>query len=495
MKKIISLIIILFFITNSFSVFGFSLKKEYSEKQIVKTDSNVYDMIVIYPSEYSEEIQPLIDHKNNLTPSLKTIALSTEYIFSTYQGRDDAEKIKYCIKNSIEEWGINFVLLVGNRSKVPVRYVCPMPESVRKLLKILRPRSHVGEPFISDLYYADIYNSTGDYCSWDANNNDIFGESDIDFLNETSINTDLVDLYPDVYIGRLLCSNKSEVSITVNKIIFYEKNSYNQPWLKNIIICGGNEHKKINEFNLIKIFLGLYPSWEGQYIGNKIEKIMNDYYVKKLYASATRPIFRFIDNSEALTKSNIEKYFSIGAGFVLINAHGNPYVWATYAPGYFRKLLRMVPIGEDPKNMYGITDIKKLNNTEKLPIVVLNICSGADFSINSPTESPIGWEYVKHDSGGAIACFAIGHLGLVPAGYGCSEIFSGRMAINLFKSYKSGYDQTGEMLGNAVKKYLGEILIESEEEYPYFSHHALTLESWMLLGDPSLKIGGYLQNY
>ena len=491
MKKIISIIIVLFFIVNSFSVVSISLKKGSIKSQELKKNSNVYDMIVIFPSEFSEEIQPLIDHKNNLTPPVKTKALTTEFIFSNYQGRDDSEKIKYCIKNSIEDWGINFVLLIGNRSKVPVRYVCPIPELMRKIFKILKSRLHIAEPFISDLYYADIYDSTGDFCNWDANNNDLFGESDIDFKNETCVNLDRVDFNPDVYIGRLLCSNESEVIVSVNKIINYEKNSYNQPWLENMIICGGNEHKNIRELTLIKILLGLYPTWEGQYIGNHVENIMNDYKVIKLYASATRPILKFIYDSEPLTKENILKYFNSGAGFFLVSAHGNPYVWTTYAPGVLRRLLRMVPIGENPKNMYGILDIQKLNNSEKLPLVVLNICSGADFSINSPTESPIAWEYVKHPTGGAIACFALSHYGLVSKGYESTKIFSGHMAIDIFKSYKDGFNQPGAMLGNTVKKYLEDIDIDSEAEYQFFSYHALTLYSWMLLGDPSLKIGGY----
>ena len=53
------------------------------------------------------------------------------------------------------------------------------------------------EIFVSDLYYADIYNGTGGFSSWDSNTNNIFGEY------HWEGQTDAVDLHPDVYLTRL----------------------------------------------------------------------------------------------------------------------------------------------------------------------------------------------------------------------------------------------------------------------------------------------------
>ena len=50
--------------------------------------------------------------------------------------------------------------------------------------------------YLTDLYFADIYNPDGSFSSWDSNNNGIFGE-----WNATA--KDVVDMYPDVYVGRL----------------------------------------------------------------------------------------------------------------------------------------------------------------------------------------------------------------------------------------------------------------------------------------------------
>ncbi|RLF56546.1 MAG: peptidase C25, partial [Thermoplasmata archaeon] len=68
-----------------------------------------------------------------------------------YSGRDDAEKLKYAIKDAVEEYGIEYVLLVGGLSSpiksdtwlVPVRYDHLSYGDEKKTL--------------CDLYFADIY--------------------------------------------------------------------------------------------------------------------------------------------------------------------------------------------------------------------------------------------------------------------------------------------------------------------------------------------------
>ena len=37
-------------------------------------------------------------------------------------GIDVPESIKYYIKDAIENWNVKFVLLIGNKTKFPVRY-------------------------------------------------------------------------------------------------------------------------------------------------------------------------------------------------------------------------------------------------------------------------------------------------------------------------------------------------------------------------------------
>ena len=76
--------------------------------------------------------------------------------------------------------------------------------------------------FLSDLYFADIYDQNGNFSSWDDNNNGVFGE-----WPENGIAIDRPDLHPDVYLGRLPCRNVDEVRDVVRKIISYESRDWN----------------------------------------------------------------------------------------------------------------------------------------------------------------------------------------------------------------------------------------------------------------------------
>jgi hypothetical protein len=178
-------------------------------------------MVIIAPSEFSNALQPLINHKLNM--GVNTTLKVTEEIYSEYSGLDQAEKIKYFIKDAIETWGIDYVLLVGSIDKLPIR---------------ISYASFEGGGLLTDLYYADIYNDTGGFCSWDENGNGRYGEVYHDHHHTYDI--DGLDLFPDVNVGRLPCQNNAEVKTVVNKIIHYETETYGQSWFKNIILIGGD---------------------------------------------------------------------------------------------------------------------------------------------------------------------------------------------------------------------------------------------------------------
>ncbi|OYT62196.1 peptidase C25, partial [Thermoplasmatales archaeon ex4484_30] len=125
------------------------IKVNYEPPKKPLMQNDVYDLLIIAPSEFSDALQPLVEHKENYNISTKIVTIDEIYggTYFVVKGRDDAEKIKYFIKNAIEQWGIKYVLLVGNSEKFPIR----------------EAYAYDGEEayFISDLYYADIYNKDG----------------------------------------------------------------------------------------------------------------------------------------------------------------------------------------------------------------------------------------------------------------------------------------------------------------------------------------------
>jgi len=208
----------------------------YSDKIDIKIEYNapknniyfpqIYNLLIITPSEFKSYIRPLIDHKNNF--DVQTYLITLDEIYNSVTStRDNQEKIKLYIKNAIEDFGISYVLLVGGRKFQQNNWYLPVRYSN------LDDYSDFENGYISDLYYADIYkydaNNGYSFEDWDSNRNDVFGE-----WNRNSTIKDSLDLYPDVYIGRLACRNKLEVINVVNKIIDYETNTFNQNWFKYI---------------------------------------------------------------------------------------------------------------------------------------------------------------------------------------------------------------------------------------------------------------------
>ena len=443
-----------------------SFKKSYTN------NSSTFDLVIITPYEFSDSLSSLVDHKNSV--NIKTNLVFTESIYDFFDGRDEAEQIKYFIKYAIEQWNISYVLLVGDINKIPVRntYSSIWPEEEEYIL--------------SDHYYADIYNETDDFCSWDSNENNKYGEIEIlsnsnsmyvpkcehcwkTVLNVSDI--DGVDLYPDVAVGRLPCSNKKEVDIVVNKIIKYENTVYGQPWFNKIVLAGGDTHPE---------FEGL----EGEILALKTAEALPDFEHVFLLASKNN-----------LNAFSFNRAINRGAGFVCYDGHGYEYGWGVYKPN---------SSAGDKMIKYNSPFINFLFNRNKLPIMFFNACltSKIDFKledlyqysskkylklltllpgVNSDTQLPcFAWKFVKKRNGGAIAT-----IGATTIAY--SYIYNnqtslagfGFLNINFFKAYSEG-------------AILGDMFIQSQIDYlDEVIHDYMTLEQYILLGDPSLRVGGY----
>ena len=371
------------------------VKYEPPEKPLLQND--VYDLLIIAPSEFLDELQPLVEHKNSWgIPTFLTSLTSAR----TYPGRDDAEKVKYSIKEAIEQWGIKYVLLVGSAEKMPVRYA---------YIDDGTETHHV-----TDLYYADIYDANGKFSSWDTNDNDVFGEY------EYNGKTDEIDFYPDVYVGRLACESETDVTTVVNKIINYENTAAEGEWFRRAILCGGDSHEDNGKI------------YEGEYTKNKVKTYLDDFEITKLYAS--------LGNVDA---SNIRREINKGAGFVDFSGHGNRLSWATHPPENFNKW-----IGID------VSDVSLLSNGEMLPIVVIDACSTGEFDKGTC----LAWHFVKVKNKGSVATFATTALSWGYTGSYCISGLSGYMDVRL--AYHLSDGRAGEMLANSINDYISRHTME-----------------------------------
>ena len=465
MKKYIAISLIGILILSGLGAGAFSIKK--TSIQQIKTDE--YDMVIIAPNSFSNALQPLIQHKND--HDVSCFLQTTETIYSEYNGRDDAESIKLFIKDAIETYDIKYVLLIGGRIRqsfrwyVPVRYANVDDGVMHK--KIL-----------SDLYFADIYKENGEFEDWDSDGDGIFAEWN-GFLAE-----DKIDLIPDISLGRLPCRNTQEVVDIVQKIIYYENNAYQQNQFHNILLIGGDTNPGVGD---------PFP-YEGEADCEWIIQYLNGFSPQRLY----------ISDGSLTGSDDFISAFNKGFGFVAYHGHG-----------LIEELKTFKLNSQEEVQVFHNDYIQDLENT-MFPVMVVGCCLTTNFdvgvfdffkifenmekyhvfrhSIDSSLSGCIGWNMVKKPDGGSIAHIgssstAWGEVGdknndsipdSVQTGYTsglCSEFFRiyGEDEINIL----------GDVFNGAVRN----VVIDNSGRNDKIQCKCIL--EFQLLGDPSLKIGGY----
>ena len=411
----------------------------YKEPSIPTVFPNEYDLVIIAPEEYSAGIQPLISHKES--HNIKTLFKTVEDIYSEYTGRDEPEKIKYFIKEAVENFGASYILLIGSIYKLPIR-----TSSVSMW-------GRWQEDTLTDLYYSDVLEANGSFSSWDSNDDDIFGETGKDQL----------DLFPDVHIGRLACDEINEVLTVVDKIIHYEDETFYQDWFHDMIFIGGNTF----QWN---------PGNEGEEINEMVMDIMSDF----------NPSSVIWTSKHNFNRKTISGAINDGAGFLDYSGHGFEHGMGTYPPHGLYLRTYLTPYIEDLENGYELPIIFfDACLTAKLDFVLQDILDYKQYRIfdilakildyNTSLRLPCyAWYFVKHEGGGAIAT-----IGATRTAFGGVDSGAGKMSIEFFKSYESS-EMLGQMMTKAQNAYITDV--PSDE---------FTVEEFTLLGDPSLKLGGY----
>jgi len=433
----------------------FNIQIHYKKPSSSSFENNNYDFLVITPNNFKESVQPLIDHKKN--HGIKTKLVTTEEIYQdeyfTVDGNDKAEEIKRFLFNAFNQWGIDYVLLVGNVNKIPIR-------------KTWMGTGEYQRTPLTDLYYADLCFGNGSFCSWDSNNNGYYGEK---WHGTTD---DLVDLYADIYIGRLACNNNFEVKTVVNKIIHYENNAKDSDWVHNCVMVGGDTHPTHND----------YP--EGEILIDEIADVTPT--LHHLMLKTSEGTFNHQSLNDAL---------NAGATFFCYAGHGFEIGLSTHPPN------------SEEWIDYNLLHLSGLRNKEKYPIVFFNACLTARldynllnliadmiyFSVPLPKlDKPdditfpilfpcIAWTIVAQSNSGAVAS-----IGATRISYGSieedGEITGGcsYITFKFFEAYSDGIFLS-DMLFSAENDFLQNAIYKD----PFI------VEEMILLGDPTLKVGGY----
>ena len=155
-------------------------------------ESGTYEYVIITNSTLTPTFQTLADWKSNFVNGTKIVDI--QWIYDTYTGYDNPEKMRNFIIDAYNTWNTKWCLLGGDIAVVPYRgfYV--------------RIRGGRDPDMAADMYFGCL---DGDF---DADGDHNYGED-----------SDNVDWLMEVFIGRAPVETVSEAEIFVNKVIAYEQ--------------------------------------------------------------------------------------------------------------------------------------------------------------------------------------------------------------------------------------------------------------------------------
>jgi len=412
----------------------------YSSPNMIVDFQDEYDFLIITYDNFKFALQPLVDLKNQNEINTKLVTLSEVYdgTYFEVQGIDEQEKVKYFIKNAIENWNIHYLLLVGSgvegAEKFPVRQVY-LPDPPHE------------EQFGSVLYYADIYKNGGEFADWDYDGDGLYGEYSQDVPD--------VDLYPDVCIGLLPCNNAREVRAIVNKIINYKAHN---KMTYEIVQMGGDTFPGDSE-----------QIYEGEFANECVMEVLPGYNTTRYWAS-----------EEKLTKSNIANGFKSSVDFMDFSGHGGTTVWGTHPPE--DEETWVPPATLRSPYVYYLNfdfDLYFVNNNKKLPVVVYNACSNNKWT-NS--EQCLGYKTLSKKNGGGIASFAASALGFGDQGSAECDRRWGWCEVNTFKGLVND-----KILGNVWNNVITDY-VDNFSSINWDRIDQKTMLGYSMFGDPTLAI-------
>ena len=381
----------------------------------------LHDYVIITTDALVSAVSPIANLETYKGRNVETV--TTSWIDSNYDGYDLSEKIRNFLREKYpsEEWGIEDVLIVGDYNDVPMR-------------RCWQDLGY-GKPE-TDYYYAEL--SLPDSESWDANQNQRWGESYYD----------PIDFYTEVNVGRIPWSDYNTVLHVSEKSVAYEQNS--DPTFKNNILLLGaffwdNDPNPRTDNAVLMEYK----------VDSSIHPWMSDWTMTRMYEQgySTYPMDYDLSNSNVVSVWSNGKF-----AFVDWAGHGSPDAsWRYHNPGgYF--------ISAD--------DCDQLN--DEYPAIIF-----ADACSNSDTDHlNIGKAMIRQG--------AIGFVGATKVALGCpgwdnpNDGSSQSLDYYFTVSCTSGdYTQ-----GQAHQRALREMYTQGLWSYNYYE----TFEWGALWGNPDLSM-------
>ncbi|MDD5448578.1 MAG: C25 family cysteine peptidase, partial [Actinomycetota bacterium] len=251
---------------------------------------DIADYLIVAPDSLTSAVAPLKTYKES--QGLSVLTRSTSWIESNSSGVDFQEKLRNYLKENYASLGIDYVLLVGTDSSLPMR-------------RCYTPVGESDDYTPTDYYYSDL---SGD---WDLNDDGEYGQFGVDDEDGG------VDFYPEVSVGRIPVDDAAEVTSICDKIVSFSQDE--GEWKGKALLLGAILNFK-NEDNIL-----FYPATFGSAL---MEEIKTGITIPAGCSNTTmyekeglKPDLTPCD--QELTRDNVLSEFPNGYGMVTWNAHGS----------------------------------------------------------------------------------------------------------------------------------------------------------------------------
>jgi hypothetical protein len=185
----------------------------YSTKSATLSEWNVpfYEYVIVTTKQLIPAFQDLLSWKRRkgLNAGIVSIEDILQDVSATGDAvsniNDDAGKLRQYLTEGYKN-GTKYALLGGDYATIPVRYGSGSNNTSKYQVE--------GDANIpSDLYYSDLNGN------WNVDGADADG-----IIRYGEPNNDAVDYFPEIYVGRILCSTTEHVQNWVDKVLIYEQN-------------------------------------------------------------------------------------------------------------------------------------------------------------------------------------------------------------------------------------------------------------------------------
>lgn len=292
---------------KSFQQYGRMYKSTIEEIVLNKEDLDIYypdislystsmnrNYLIITADSLKEVYTELVNWKKfkGIDPTIKTI----EEINASYQGVTLQEKIKRCIYEIFDRYGLRYVLLGGDVDIIPTQNCYPQ-----------KPLGTIKDKYVPTDYYYSCFDNN---FQWDGNDNGIIGES-----------TDNISISSNLIISRIPLNNKSDITACISSIKMYEMGEIPDSIYNKVVFAGAPINDNIIYDN----------GWcDSHYNGDSIYRTHIMPYSNVQYKYFYKTGTNVFQGNDFFTQSNFNSLLELGGNITYVNCHGLPDTWNMY---------------------------------------------------------------------------------------------------------------------------------------------------------------------